>query len=147
MICIGRRLQLVRGSCSSLARIGNEISNGDPVLNSNGKRLLDFRDDSNLYILNCHRLCVGKFAWFRGNSQSTIDYMLCTNNITDRVKEFIVDDDRQMGLGSDHNVLLLKLSCNSKAKGENNNCTEKFIWDIKKRIKTSHLFTIKKYSI
>ena len=28
------------------ARIGKEISNGDPVLNSNGKRLLDFRDDS-----------------------------------------------------------------------------------------------------
>ena len=78
------------------ARIGKEISNGDPVLNSNGKRLLDFRDDSNLNILNCHRLCVGKFTWFRGNSQSTIDYiMLCTNNIADRVKEFIVDDDRQ----------------------------------------------------
>ena len=34
-----------------------------------------------------------------------------------------------MGLGSD---LLLKLSCNSKAKGEKNNCTKKFIWDIKK---------------
>ena len=39
------------------AGIGKEISNGDPVLNSNGKRLLDFRDDSNLNIRNCQTMC------------------------------------------------------------------------------------------
>lgn len=115
------------------ARIGKEIPNGDPVLNSNGKRLLDFRDDSNLNILNCNRLCVGKYTWFRGNSRSTIDYMLCTNNIVDHVKEFIVDEDRHMGLGSDHNVLLLKMSCNRIKQGERNSGRiKKYIWDIKK---------------
>lgn len=114
------------------ARIGREIPNGDPVLNSNGERLLNFRNDSNLSILNCSRMCIGKFTWFRGNLKSTIDYMLCSNNIVHHVKEFIVDEDRDFGLASDHNVLLLKLKLSFKNRKNNIDKCNKIIWDIKK---------------
>ena len=89
-------------------RIGREISDGDPVCNSNGKRLLSFRDDSNLSIINCSNLCSGKITWCRGNQKSTIDYMMSSDNLMNRVYEMIVDEERKYGLGSDHNVLLLR---------------------------------------
>lgn len=114
------------------ARIGREINYGDPVLNSNGERLLNFRNDSNLEILNCSKMCSGKFTWFRNNLQSTIDYMLCSNNLVSQVCEFIVDDDRKYGLGSDHNVLLLKLNVkNKESKNIQNKGRKKITWDIK----------------
>ncbi|XP_072025055.1 uncharacterized protein [Amphiura filiformis] len=114
-------------------RIGKEIPDGDPVYNSNGKRLLHFVKDSDLTILNCTRQCIGKFTWFRAGQQSTIDYMLCSNNLVKHVKQFVVDEDRKYGLGSDHNVLLLTLHNNSAFnKRENgNNSIKRWYWDIK----------------
>ena len=113
-------------------RIGREISDGDPVCNCNGKRLLTFRDDSNLNILNCSELCSGKITWCRGDQKSTIDYMMCSNNLMNRVNEIIVDEERKYGLGSDHNVLLLSLKVvKCEDKGDRSHNTEKVLWNIK----------------
>lgn len=115
------------------ARIGREISYGDPVLNSNGTRLLNFRDDSDLNILNCSKLCSGKITWSRGNLKSTIDYMLCSDDFMNRVSNLVIDEERKYGLGSDHNVLLLTLNvkkCIDNCNKSKN--TKKIIWNIDK---------------
>jgi exonuclease III len=121
-------------------RIGSEIPYGDPILNYNGKRLLHFAEDSDLTILNCTRHCIGKITWSRGNQQSTIDYMLCSNNLVKHVKRLLVDEDRHYGLGSDHNVLLLTLNNKSalnKTKTKTNS-NKKIVWDIKDKDFTAY---------
>ena len=76
-------------------------------------------------ILNCKKLCKGKYTWFRNNLEGALDYMLCSTNVLNDTSEFIVDDDRNLNMGSDHNVLLLKCSLiksvnNNAIKDENN---------------------------
>ena len=111
-------------------RIGNRIYCGDPVLNSNGERLLNFEQDSDLEIVNCNRLCEGKFTWARGNLKSTIDYMLCSNYCMNRVCGMLVDEERTYGLGSDHNVLLLTLKVKRYHSNNKDTKSKRIIWDI-----------------
>ena len=130
---------IIMGDCNG--RIGKEIPFCDPVINSNGKRLLDFRDDSGLLILNCSNICKGKFTWFRKDLKSAIDYMLCSPNVLQCTREFIVDDERQFHLGSDHNVLLLNCKIkpsNSKRNTKRDVHTKHVIWDIKPDQDWSH---------
>ena len=58
--------------------------------------------------------------------------MLCSANVIKDTSEFIVDDDRNLNLGSDHNVLLLKCTLIKHVKNNVNqdkdNC---LVWDIK----------------
>ncbi|XP_072025104.1 uncharacterized protein [Amphiura filiformis] len=113
------------------ARIGDIIPFGDPVRNSNGERLLDFRDASDLVIINCTRLCKGKITWMRNNLFSTIDYFLGSNNLVNSIHEMIVDEDREFHLGSDHNVLLLNLN-SSFGKTNKKSSRGPTVWDITK---------------
>ena len=99
---------------------------------SNGESLLNFRDDANLNILNCSKLCSGKFTWCRGNLKSTIDYMLCSHNLMNRVVSLLVDEGRKYGLGSDHNVLLLTLDAKKFSDIDKCNNSKKVIWNIQK---------------
>ena len=84
-------------------------------------------------ILNCTKLCKGKYTWFCNDLIGAIDYMLCSTNVIKDTSEFIVDDDRNLNLGSDHNVLLL-LKCTlikpvkNNANQDKDNC---LVWDIK----------------
>ncbi len=112
-------------------RIGHHIPNCDNTINMNGERLLNFRDDSGLCILNCTNFCKGKFTWFRNDQQGAIDYMLCSENILSNVNEFIVDDTRSMNLGSDHNVLLLRCNFKKSTNSSNNHNNNSLNWDIK----------------
>ena len=114
-------------------RIGNHIPDCDPLINSNGQRLLDFVDDSGLTILNCTKICKGKFTWFRKDQKSAIDYMLCSSNVYECAFEYIVDDDRNLHLGSDHNVLKLscKIKSSSSSKQKHKSNPKHVIWDIK----------------
>lgn len=115
------------------ARIGDKISFGDPVRNSNGERLLSFCDDSNLSIINCSNLCFGKFTWSRGSQSSTIDYFLGSNTIMNRVVKMLVDEERVYHTGSDHNVLILNLKPDVTCHEDNNPHLNRkhFVWDIK----------------
>ena len=83
-------------------------------------------------ILNCTKLCKGKYTWFRNDLKGALDYMLCSTNVIKDTSEFIVDDDRNLNLGSDHNVLLLKCTLIKHVKNNVNqdkdNC---LVWDIK----------------
>ena len=94
-------------------RIGDKIYGGDPALNSNGRRLLNFCNDASLDIVNCSRQCHGKITWFRHPYSSCIDYFLSFNILDDYIKKMIVDEERNFHLGSDHNVLFLHLKLNS----------------------------------
>ena len=96
---------IIMADCNG--RIGNAIPFCDKETNSNGERLLNFADNSGLQILNCTKLCYGKYTWFRHNLKSAIDYMLCSKSVLKYAKKFTVDDERDMNIGSDHNVLLL----------------------------------------
>jgi exonuclease III len=90
-------------------RIGSNIYGGDPILNSNGERLLNFRDDACLNIVNCSNKCHGKITWFRHPHSSCIDYFLSSNSIDKCIEKMIVDEDRNFHIGSDHNILMLYL--------------------------------------
>ncbi|XP_033126857.1 uncharacterized protein LOC117124657 [Anneissia japonica] len=112
------------------ARIGKEIPGGDRILNSNGERLLEFKDNSNLSILNCTEFCKGKITWRRNKQQSTIDYLLCSNALTNYVNNLLIDEERMFNFGSDHCVLWLTLNnldINKPIPTKNN----KTIWNIK----------------
>jgi len=98
------------------ARIGDKIPFGDPIRNSNGNRLLTFCDDSDLSIINCSKMCHGKITWVRGSQKSTIDYLLGSESILNKVRKMIVGEDGDYHLGSDHNVLLLNLKPNKNTK-------------------------------
>jgi len=93
-------------------RIGNKIYGGDPILNSNGERLLNFCNDASLDIVNCSRKTEGKITWVRHSQSSCIDYFLSSNVLDDYIEKMIVDDERNFHLGSDHNVLFLRLKFN-----------------------------------
>lgn len=92
------------------ARIGNHINFGDPVLNSNGRKLINFRDDSDMTIVNCTRKCFGKITWFRHPYSSTIDYFLVSDSVYQCTNDMIVDEDRNFNIGSDHNMLFINIT-------------------------------------
>ncbi|XP_072023451.1 uncharacterized protein [Amphiura filiformis] len=117
---------IIMSDCNG--RIGKEIPFCDEEINVNGQRLLNFRDDSGLHILNCNKLCKGKFTWFRHDLKSAIDYILCSESVINYVKEIIIDDEHTMNLGSDHDILLLKCAF-SKSKHVQKQ-DDRFIWDI-----------------
>jgi len=121
---------IIMADCNG--RIGNEIPFCDKEINENGQCLLNFKEDSGLHILNCTKLCKGKFTWFRKDLQSAIDYVLCSDSVLQHVNEFIVDDDRNWNLSSDHNVLLLKCAFRNSGMSSKVCDDEKRItWDIK----------------
>ena len=78
-------------------------------------------------ILNCAPFCEGVVTWCKGNQKSTIDYMLCSKNILNNVIPFIVDEDRKLGPGSDHNTLLLQLDRNLSI--SYNRCSVDNVWN------------------
>lgn len=111
-------------------KIGNYISNGDPLINKNGQALINFSNDSGLIILNSTRLCSGRFTWFRNDKQSILDYILVSYSALDNVNNMLIDDERVYNLGSDHNLLFLNFELKyklNKQKLSNN----KLCWDIK----------------
>jgi hypothetical protein len=118
------------------ARIGDNIKFGDPVINNNGRRFLEFKNDSDLTIVNCTRKCYGKITWFRHPNSSTIDYFLVSDSMYNFINEMIVDEDRKFNIGRDYNMLFLNMTlCINPIKEKEIN--RKLIWDIKK----NHDFT------
>ncbi|XP_071944363.1 uncharacterized protein [Antedon mediterranea] len=112
------------------ARIGDSIYNGDPVINSNGERLIQFAKNANLTNLNSTIFCEGKITWQRNNQQSTIDYMLYSKSLVNYVNKLIIDEHRQFSFGSDHCVLWLTLN-NLNISNQQTSNQNIPIWDIK----------------
>ena len=87
-------------------RIGNledGITDGDPVRNDNGDRLLDFASNHNFTILNREPLCSGKWTRTFRNQRSIIDYFLIENKHLPMAEKMNVYDDGSRDTGSDHN--------------------------------------------
>ena len=94
-------------------RIGDKIYGGDPVRNSNGECLLDFVKHAHLEIINCNRKCKGKITWFRHPHSSTIDYFLSSYITESHIIDMVIDEERLLNLGSDHNMLITNLKFKS----------------------------------
>jgi len=91
-------------------RIGDVIYGGDPVRNSNGESLLEFVDHARLEIINANRKCRGKLTWFRHPYSSTIDYILSSGITETNIIDMIIDEERLLNLGSDHNMIITNLT-------------------------------------
>ncbi|XP_072028246.1 uncharacterized protein [Amphiura filiformis] len=115
-------------------RIGDMIYGGDPVRNSNGELLLEFADHARLEIINCNRKCKGKITWFRHPHSSCIDYFLSSHVTEDSIIDMLVDEERHLNLGSDHNMLITrhKFKFNSANKKSNENKRTNNHWNISK---------------
>ena len=113
-------------------RIGDRIPYGDPVCNVNGMKFLDFCNDVNMSIFNCSRKCQGKITWFRNNLSSTIDYIIGNDKTENCLNSMMVDEDRNLNLGSDHNMIILNMVFNNKFVKRNvRNDNDRIIWDLK----------------
>ncbi|XP_072039457.1 uncharacterized protein [Amphiura filiformis] len=117
-------------------RIGDVIYGGDPVRNSNGELLLEFVDNAHLEILNCNRKCKGKITWFRHPYSSTIDYFLSSNITEKYIVDMLVDEERHLNIGSDHNMLITNIKFNANENNWSNehhesiDCNSSYCWNI-----------------
>jgi len=114
-------------------KIGSYIPDGDPVINYNGQALLNFAEDSNTTILNCTKLCSGRWTWSRNDQRSILDYFLVSDNVLSTVKEMVVNDSGSQNIGSDHDIMYMKLnfSVNNDANKNDKNSNGRVYWDIK----------------
>lgn len=94
-------------------KIGTNIRNGDKVIDYNGKGLLDFCASADLNILNCTDKCSGIFTWVKNQKMSVLDYVIVSQSVYNETVSLFVDDMRLYHLGSDHNILLLNLTCSN----------------------------------
>ena len=80
---------------------------------------------------DCTRKCRGRITWFRHPYSSTIDYFLASNTLFRCIDSMIVDEERDHNIGSDHNMLFLKVTFND-AKNDRHKINDKVVWNIKK---------------
>ena len=71
---------------------------------------MNIMDKCNLVMMNLdHSKTTGEVTWERGIQKSTIDYVLVSFSLYDRVKSMIIDDNHQILKISDHNLICLNI--------------------------------------
>ncbi|XP_071960018.1 uncharacterized protein [Antedon mediterranea] len=112
-------------------KIGHLINDGDESINYNGQGLIDFSNDGDLFILNGSEKCTGVFTWVKNQHKSVLDYGLVSANIQKDINEFMIDDQCNFHIGSDHNMIIIDM--NVESFNNNNTIPETFKqrWDIK----------------
>ena len=96
------------------ARVGNkEVNkivgiNGEPILNNNGKHLIDFATFNELKIMNTffRHKSIHKYTWAARGYRSIIDYVLTNKKISNLVQDTRVY--RSYDVNSDHFLLISK---------------------------------------
>ena len=73
--------------------------------NKNGKLMLDLIDNNNLILLNGHADCRGEVTWQQRERKSTIDYLIVDEEMHQRFKNMIIDEQKEEFDLSDHNML------------------------------------------
>ena len=87
--------------------------NCDNVINQQGRSILELCQILDLRILNGRSLGdpIGNFTYFNANlGASTIDYSLCSQNLYENVKNFMVLPQNEL---SDHSKIVTELKCRS----------------------------------
>ena len=135
-------------------KLGNEIIKGDPnKISPNGRLLLDLINRKSLVVVNASDKCYGVITRMKVKGKitekSVIDYFIVCQNLYNLVISMLVDEDRKHILTrfykrngvvkiveSDHNVLILNISCQWDVKVvkerieifnlRNKKCQEKF---------------------
>ena len=80
--------------------------------NQNGKLLLDFTDTLGLEILNGMELCKGTYTRIEGGRLSIVDFGLVESEMLHRIRQFNIDESKQLAQGSDHCLLSMSLAIN-----------------------------------
>ena len=131
-------------------KLGNEIINGDPnQISPNGRLLLDLISRKSLVVVNATDKCYGLITRMRVKGRvtekSVIDYFIVCQELYNLVISMVVDEAqnhvlmryyKDKGLTkvvkSDHNVLILEISCP---------------WDVKVKSQRTEIFNLrnKKY--
>ena len=60
-----------------------------------------------MYNVNLDLKCSGQYTWTNGKQSSVMDYALCTESVYQVIHSLHIDEDRDISVGSDHNVLTL----------------------------------------
>ena len=80
--------------------------------NQNGRLLLDFTDTLGLEILNGMELCKGTYTRIEGGRLSIVDFGLVESEMLHRIRQFNIDESKQLAQGSDHCLLSMSLAIN-----------------------------------
>ena len=67
--------------------------------------MLDLIDNNNLIILNGYADCKGEITWQQRERKSTIDYLMVDEEMHQRFKKIIIDEQKEEFDLSDHNML------------------------------------------
>ena len=78
---------------------------GPQPMNKNGELMLDLIDNNNLILLNGHADCKGEITWQQRERKSTIDYLMVDEEMHQRFKKMIIDEQQEEFDLSDHNML------------------------------------------
>ena len=76
---------------------------------ANGKMLLEWLSNYSLNMLNMDNRCKGKYMWCRGNSKSTLDYVLVNKKILGNFQNMEIDEDKNTFDESDHCLVNVKM--------------------------------------
>lgn len=110
----------------------------DTTINTNGRKLLSFTNNSHLVILNGRTAgdTVGRFTCNKYNGSSTVDYAIVSRNLKTHVQYFTVEEPNWY---SDHCLIKLRIHVNENARYKHQNnvatngyqCDEiyKYVWD------------------
>ena len=96
------------------AHVGSEVGVGiqgnNTDINYNGERFLNFLHHGRFCHINGNMdLTTGLWTRQRGSSKSVLDYAVISNEHLDSVLDLFIDDQGELGGGSDHNFLILTL--------------------------------------
>ena len=107
------------------------FSGGKP--SSNGVLIEGLVESTNFNVLNESEKCSGKITWHRNSQSSTIDYVLCSDDMLHSITSMVIDEDQHVSVGSDHYVIILKANFSAKHKPTSTNETNVPIekWNIR----------------
>lgn len=74
---------------------------------SNGILVENIIEVTELQLLNTDRKCSGRITWNRGPLESVIDYAMCSNGMYTIIESMVVDEEKLLSIGSDHNFLAI----------------------------------------
>ena len=95
------------------------IEGNRPGINSNGQRILDFVDLSQMYIVNRDsNVCNGTFTRITETSSSILDYVLVCPDLRPKILRMGIDHDIELLANSDHVAIRVdvRMECNMEGK-------------------------------
>ena len=78
---------------------------GKQEVNNNGNIVLDMAEKFNLVILNGDPRCEGETTWSRGELKSSIDFIMCNQEMYKKFLGMYIDEEKEVFDLSDHHLL------------------------------------------